>query len=52
MFWVDYSNDNINRVTGIEMAAPSSSIRNLVTTGIGCAGKFLTVNHYIATRCC
>lgn len=37
VFWVDFTNDNINRATGIE--TPGATITNLVTTGITCAGK-------------
>ena len=37
MFWVDFSGDRINRGSGIETTAPFVS---LVTSGIGCAGKY------------
>ena len=39
IFWVDFTNDNINRGVGFELAASSGSFVNLVTTGIVCAGN-------------
>lgn len=41
MFWVDFTNDNINRASGIE--TPASTFTSLVTTGIGCAGKYNSI---------
>jgi len=45
IFWVDYARDRIMRATGVETTS-SSTITDMVTTGISCAGKQPQNNGY------